>query len=111
MTTQTRNWPPAEAEGQSGEAASQVGHHAHLVTAAYPITDWTTLDEVTVEPNPALTDELAGEYCDWCGFVDCPARFRVHGPWMVAQDVCAYCVEDCAEHAANTGNVTVETAS
>lgn len=109
--TRTRDWPPAEAEGQSGKAASLVSHHAVQVPTSYPITDWTTLDEVTVDPNPLLADELAGQSCDWCGFFDRPARFRVHGPWMVAQDVCAYCVEDCAQYAANTGNVTVETAS
>lgn len=103
---------PATTEAATGrEAASHLTTTSAGAVTAYQLGDWTLLDEVTLDPNPDLADELAGESCDWCGWLDRPARFRVWGPWMVAQDVCSTCVGDCASFAASSGAVTVETAS
>ena len=76
--------------------------------SSYP--DWLSWDEVTVDANPALASELASYSCDWCGFTDRAAEFRVHGPWQAANDVCAECIGDCVATAVRSERaVTVET--
>lgn len=77
-------------------------------TTAYP--EWMTWDDVTLDPNPALAVELAGMPCDWCGYLDHLASYRVHGEiWPVALDVCPACVQAAVRSAAEDGRVTVET--
>lgn len=77
--------------------------------------EWMSWDDVTIETVPDLAAELASCSCDWCGWQDHPAAVRVHGPWLVANDVCRACVEGCVAYAVQYqrehGRVLVETAS
>lgn len=112
MTTQTRNWPPAEAEGQTGEAASLASHHAVQVPTAYPITDWRAWPEVEVTLDPALA-ELGP--CERCGWLDRPIAYRVHFHDEVPHDVCRVCVartvQDAVTWSPDNHTTQVESAS
>lgn len=104
---------PATAVAVAGrETASHLTTTSAGAATAYQPSDWRTWDEVTVETVPALAAELANEPCVWCGWLDNPAVFRVHGVhWSIAMDLCAACAGDAVASAAEHGRVLVETAS